>query len=232
MEAGPDLEQARRPAPQHRAALRRLHGARQDLQQGALAGSVPPDDAEDLAFVEFERNIANGPDQSVASSSRSWSALRAGGSSAPGRRARRRGCRRVSRHARLDPADAVAACRDSRRERRPSCSGDDPRRIVRCARSTARPSARIKNAETAPITAETTGMHLYPATRSEAVDDADHRIDRVHVAPRRRHDGSRVDDRRHEEQDLDEKWGRISNVAIAATQCCEPETRYRTLRPA
>src|SRR5580700_1171635 len=57
MKAGADLEQAGDPAAQGDAPLGRLGYAGQDLEQRALAGAVPANDAEDLALAHLEVNI-------------------------------------------------------------------------------------------------------------------------------------------------------------------------------
>ena len=46
----------------HGAALGRLGDAREDLEQRALAGAVAADDADDLAALDFEGDVTEGPE--------------------------------------------------------------------------------------------------------------------------------------------------------------------------
>ena len=64
------LEKRRHPPPQIDLAPRRNRDARQDLQEGALAGAVPADDANDLAFRDLERHVVESPDELVGGFSR------------------------------------------------------------------------------------------------------------------------------------------------------------------
>src|SRR5581483_6410318 len=65
VEAGSDLEQRADAAVDPSAAGRRLGDAREDLQQRALAGTVPADDPDDLAGPDVEREVAQRPDRRV-----------------------------------------------------------------------------------------------------------------------------------------------------------------------
>ena len=63
VEAGADLEQRREAPPDVGVALGRVGDPREDLEQRALAGAVPADDAEHLAVLEVERDVAKRPDR-------------------------------------------------------------------------------------------------------------------------------------------------------------------------
>jgi hypothetical protein len=62
MEAGADLEQARHPAPDRDPSLGRLGDPRQDLEQRRLAGAVVADDADHLAALDLEVDVAQRPE--------------------------------------------------------------------------------------------------------------------------------------------------------------------------
>src|SRR4029453_13206329 len=65
VEAGADLDDRAQPPAQPRLADARLGDARQDLQQGALAGAVAADDPHHLAAPHVERDVAQRPDRLV-----------------------------------------------------------------------------------------------------------------------------------------------------------------------
>ena len=62
MEPRADLEQAGDPAADADAAFGGLGDAAEDLQQGALPGSVAADDGYDFAVADFEGDIPQGPE--------------------------------------------------------------------------------------------------------------------------------------------------------------------------
>src|SRR5271155_2083581 len=62
MKAGADLEQARDTAAQGDPPGGRFCDAAQNLQKGALAGSVAADDAENLAFPDLKIDIPKRPE--------------------------------------------------------------------------------------------------------------------------------------------------------------------------
>ena len=58
----PDLEQ-RSDSPAHRdPALGRRRDTRDDLEQGALAGAVPPDQADDVTLPDLEIDASERPE--------------------------------------------------------------------------------------------------------------------------------------------------------------------------
>src|SRR5690606_9128175 len=58
IEADPELDERREaPGDPNRSRIGGVD-ARHDLEQGALAGAVAPDDAEELALVDIERDAA------------------------------------------------------------------------------------------------------------------------------------------------------------------------------
>ena len=61
MEAGADFEQATNASANLRPSSGRFCNAREDLQQGSLAGTVAADESEHFAFADFEGNIFQGP---------------------------------------------------------------------------------------------------------------------------------------------------------------------------
>jgi hypothetical protein len=61
VEARPDLEERPDTAADARLAVRRLGDAREDLEQRRLAGPVAPDDAEDVAARDVERDVVERP---------------------------------------------------------------------------------------------------------------------------------------------------------------------------
>src|SRR4051794_4754276 len=61
METGPDLEQRSHPPPGPRHSPRRRRDSGQDLEDRALAGTVPTQDAERLARPDGEADIAERP---------------------------------------------------------------------------------------------------------------------------------------------------------------------------
>src|SRR5713226_5682063 len=61
MEAGADFQQRPDPPANLRPARRRARDARQNLQQRRLARAVPPDQAEDFAFPDFQRHVLQRP---------------------------------------------------------------------------------------------------------------------------------------------------------------------------
>src|SRR5262249_4419567 len=62
VEAGADLEQRSNPATQLHLALRRRGDPGEDLEQGALAGSVVADHAQRLPAMDLEVDVAKGPE--------------------------------------------------------------------------------------------------------------------------------------------------------------------------
>jgi hypothetical protein len=58
VEARPDLEQRADAAVERGAAVGRLRDARENLQERALAGSVPTDEGDRLALLDLERHVA------------------------------------------------------------------------------------------------------------------------------------------------------------------------------
>ena len=65
VEAGADLQQAGDPAADDGPAGGRFGDAAEDLQQRALARPVAADDADDLALVDLERDVLEGPEDIV-----------------------------------------------------------------------------------------------------------------------------------------------------------------------
>src|SRR5262249_3857250 len=63
MEARSDLEERADAAVDAEAARRRLGDPRGDLEERRLPGSVPPDDAEDVAGPDLERDVVERPDR-------------------------------------------------------------------------------------------------------------------------------------------------------------------------
>ena len=63
VEAGPDLEQRAQPSLDACVPRRRLGDAREDLEQRALAGSVAPDERDEVAFRHLERHVAKSPER-------------------------------------------------------------------------------------------------------------------------------------------------------------------------
>ena len=62
MEAGADLQQAADAPADLDLAGGGGGDAREDLEQGALAGAVAADDAEDFALLDLKADIAQGPE--------------------------------------------------------------------------------------------------------------------------------------------------------------------------
>src|SRR5436190_14001635 len=62
IEAGAQFEQCRYPAFVPNLSLRWLERAGDDLQQRRLAAAVGTDDADDVAFVQFERDLVQCPE--------------------------------------------------------------------------------------------------------------------------------------------------------------------------
>ena len=62
MEAGADLEEGADPALEVDLAFGGGGDAREDLQEGALAGAVPADDAHDLALLDLEVDVLERPE--------------------------------------------------------------------------------------------------------------------------------------------------------------------------
>jgi len=62
VEAGADLQEGTDPAPHDDLALGRVGNAGEDLEEGALAGAVPADDAEHLTALDLEVDILEGPE--------------------------------------------------------------------------------------------------------------------------------------------------------------------------
>lgn len=60
MEAGADLEEGADPAPHDDLPLGRIGDPGEDLEERALAGAVPPDDAENLAGLDLEVDVPEG----------------------------------------------------------------------------------------------------------------------------------------------------------------------------
>src|SRR5439155_922839 len=66
MEAGPQLEDGGNLAVDLQVAGGLVEGAGQDLEEGALAGAVGADDADDLAAIDLEGHVLEGPEIAVA----------------------------------------------------------------------------------------------------------------------------------------------------------------------
>ena len=66
MEAGADFQEAADSAVNDRSAGGWLGDAGEDLQEGALAGAVSADDADDLAWLDPEGDIPERPEGVVA----------------------------------------------------------------------------------------------------------------------------------------------------------------------
>jgi hypothetical protein len=66
MEPGPHLEQGGRPTPYGDPSLRRAGDSGEELQEGALARTVGPDQTEDLAAFDLERDIPQRPELTAA----------------------------------------------------------------------------------------------------------------------------------------------------------------------
>src|SRR5690606_8887345 len=62
VKSGADLEQAGDAAAEDGASGSGFGDTAEELEEGALAGAVAADDAEDFAFVDGEGNIAQGPE--------------------------------------------------------------------------------------------------------------------------------------------------------------------------
>ena len=62
MKAGADLQEGADPTAHDDLALRWVGDAGEDLEDGALAGAVPADDAEDLAALDLEVDVLEGPE--------------------------------------------------------------------------------------------------------------------------------------------------------------------------
>jgi hypothetical protein len=62
METGSDFEQAGYSTVEFHSPARRLQNARQDLEQGRLSGAVATDDADDLAALDLEIDVAQCPE--------------------------------------------------------------------------------------------------------------------------------------------------------------------------
>ena len=62
MEAGADLQQAADAALNLDLAAGGGGDAREDFEQGAFAGAIAADDAEDLALANLEADVAQGPE--------------------------------------------------------------------------------------------------------------------------------------------------------------------------
>jgi hypothetical protein len=62
MEACPELEQAADAPPAAQRAGRRPRDTREDLQQGALAGAVATDHADDIASLDLEIDPTERPE--------------------------------------------------------------------------------------------------------------------------------------------------------------------------
>ena len=68
MKTGPDLKEGADPAPHDDLALGRIGDPGEDLEEGALAGAVPSDDAENLAALDLEVDVLEGPEGLLRSS--------------------------------------------------------------------------------------------------------------------------------------------------------------------
>src|SRR3954452_24245282 len=66
------------------------------------------------------------------------------------------------------------------------------------------------------------GKLLTDDAAAESLDDTDHRIQRIEMAPALRDDAQRVNDRRHEHPGLDEKTDRVPDVAVLDVQRRKP----------
>src|SRR5208283_5284925 len=62
MKAGADFEQAADTPVNFRPAGGGLRDARENLEQGGLAGAIPPDEAENFALANLQGNILEGPE--------------------------------------------------------------------------------------------------------------------------------------------------------------------------
>ena len=62
MKARADLEEGTDPAPHDDLALGRVGDPGEDLEERALAGTISPDDAEDLAALDLEVDVFEGPE--------------------------------------------------------------------------------------------------------------------------------------------------------------------------
>src|SRR5262249_21354841 len=62
METSADLQQARDPTAQQNPAFRRLSNTAEDLEQRTFAGSISPNDADDLALLHLEAHILECPE--------------------------------------------------------------------------------------------------------------------------------------------------------------------------
>src|SRR5581483_5078030 len=62
MKAGPHLKQTCHPSIEPDASLRRLRDPAENLEQCALARPVPPNDADHLSALHFERYILQRPE--------------------------------------------------------------------------------------------------------------------------------------------------------------------------
>ena len=65
VKAGADFEQAADASTNLRPSGGRLRNAREDFQQGSLAGAVAADEAEDFAFADFEGDVFQGPESFI-----------------------------------------------------------------------------------------------------------------------------------------------------------------------
>lgn len=62
MKTGADLEEGADPAPHDDLPFGRVGDPGEDLKQRALAGAVPPDDAEDLTALDLEVDLLERPE--------------------------------------------------------------------------------------------------------------------------------------------------------------------------
>src|SRR6185312_8797681 len=61
MKAGSNFQQTCHSRPHHYSSLGRISDARDYFQQRALAGAVPADNADDVPFVDVERDVFQSP---------------------------------------------------------------------------------------------------------------------------------------------------------------------------
>ena len=66
METGAHFQQARHPAGDFHAALGRFGNPAEDFQEGAFAGAIATNDAQDFALLHLEGNVLERPKGALA----------------------------------------------------------------------------------------------------------------------------------------------------------------------
>ena len=227
MEAGADLEQAGHPALDRDPPLGRLGDARQDLEQRRLARAVVADDADHLAALDLEIDVAQRPEllDDVALDH---------GAAAQHVGALAQRIAKAARHASTNTGADLGAMADDEFLAELLGADDD----VGHVRSMSAKARSLRRKECAPHTSMTgdddeADQEARPVDRAvaaqdapaEAVDHADHGIDAVEHLPVLGHDLAGEADRRDVEADLGDERDDEAEVAVLDDQRGRPDRR-------